>query len=106
MVINIISTEEVWTSRKGKSSLFGTQEWQQLSEMLLHRRLQPGETVRVELSKETQGLVKHADRLMRNLLIERFSHMWHAGKIPRYRITTSKGVLYVSCAKVDRCGLL
>jgi hypothetical protein len=74
MAINIISTEEVWTSRNGKSPLFGTQEWQQVSEMLLHRRLQPGETVRVELSKETRGLVKHADRLMRNLLIERFSH--------------------------------
>ena len=105
MAINIISAEEVWTSRNGKSPLFGTQEWQQLSGMLLHRRLQPGETVRVDLSEETRELAKHADRLMRNLLIERFSHMWHAGKIPRYRITTSKGVLYVSCAKVDRSDL-
>jgi hypothetical protein len=107
MGIDIISAEEAWTSRKGKSPLLGTQEWKKLSKMLLAGGLQPGETVRIRLSKKTRGLVNEADELLRRLLISRFSPLWKAGKIPQYRITTSGGVLYVGLAKEDDpCELL
>ncbi len=102
MGIQILSgLQALGTTRPARSRFVKSPEWQEIVKVLSNGGLNPGETLRITISPETQKLTKNPALGLRQLLLNTLQPLWRKDLAPRYRVSVGPNCLLITSPRTD-----